>query len=179
LTVKSDLRATDRLLNAGRRESGEAVIDRRAFGDFVYTDVEFRQYRRRRAERLLRTGVGFLLAYVVAWGTVALTRGDWATLLLQGVSIIGAAWVGLGWMANMREALSQMWLQRDEPKGFVRTKLSDLVALVSAFFVIIAVLAGGTGLFIKLMEGSDAGSKELMPYMAVMVIAAFLAALTR
>lgn len=69
------------------------MIDRRALGDFVYTDVEFRQYRRRRAERLLRTGVGFLLAYVLAWGTVALTRGDWTTLLLQGVSIIGAAWV--------------------------------------------------------------------------------------
>jgi class 3 adenylate cyclase len=61
--------------------------------DFVYTDVEFRQYRRRRAERLLRTGTRFLLAYALAWGSVALARGDLATLLLQGFSICGAAWV--------------------------------------------------------------------------------------
>jgi class 3 adenylate cyclase len=64
-----------------------------AAGDFVYTDVEFRQYRRRRAERLLRTGTRFLLAYALAWGSVALARGDLATLLLQGFSICGAAWV--------------------------------------------------------------------------------------
>ena len=37
------------------------------------------------------------------------------------VGVIGlatAAWAGLGWMANLREALSQMWgQQRDEPAG--------------------------------------------------------------
>ena len=52
------------------------------------------------------------------------------------VGIIGlatAAWAGLGWMANLREALSQMWgMPRHEPPGFVRTKLSDLVAMLSA-----------------------------------------------
>ena len=40
------------------------------------------------------------------------------------VGVIGlatAAWAGLGWMANLREALSQMWgFHRDEPRGFVR-----------------------------------------------------------
>src|SRR5246127_4942121 len=50
------------------------------------------------------------------------------------VGVIGlatAAWAGLGWMANLREALSQMWgFHRDEPRGFVRNKLSDLAALV-------------------------------------------------
>lgn len=60
-------------------------------GDFVYSDVEFRQYRRRRAERLLRTGVVLLLAHVTACSAIALTRGDWATLLLQGVPVTGAA----------------------------------------------------------------------------------------
>lgn len=52
------------------------------------------------------------------------------------VGVIGlatAAWAGLSWMANLREALSQMWEQRHEPAGFVATKLSDLLALVSAF----------------------------------------------
>jgi len=61
------------------------------------------------------------------------------------VGIIGlatAAWVGLGWMANLREALSQMWgQQRGEPPGFVKAKLSDLVALLSAFGAIIVTIA--------------------------------------
>ena len=64
-----------------------------ALGDFVYTDVEFRQYRRLRAVRLLHAGVGFLLAYAIAWSVVALMRGDWPTLILQGISGAGAAWV--------------------------------------------------------------------------------------
>ena len=70
------------------------MSENKAAGDFVYTDVEFRLYRRRRAERLLRCGVGFLLAYALAWSAVALLRGDWLTLCVQFVSISGAAWVG-------------------------------------------------------------------------------------
>lgn len=61
------------------------------------------------------------------------------------VGVIGlatAAWAGLGWMANLREALSQMWgLQRGEPPGFVKTKLSDLLALLSAFGAIVITVA--------------------------------------
>ena len=61
------------------------------------------------------------------------------------VGVIGlatAAWAGLGWMANLREALSQMWgHQRGEPKGFVSTKLSDLLALLSAFVAIVLTVA--------------------------------------
>ena len=56
------------------------------------------------------------------------------------VGIIGlatAAWAGLGWMANLREALSQMWGRlRQEPPGFLRTKLSDLIAIVGLFAAI-------------------------------------------
>ncbi len=61
------------------------------------------------------------------------------------VGVIGlatAAWAGLGWMANLREALSQMWgLQRGEPPGFLRTKMSDLLALLSAFAAIVLTVA--------------------------------------
>lgn len=60
------------------------------------------------------------------------------------VGIIGlavAAWAGLGWMANLREALSEMWEQRHEPDGFVRTKLSDLLALVSTGLAILVTVA--------------------------------------
>ncbi|MBJ7337350.1 inner membrane protein YhjD [Mycolicibacterium sp.] len=61
------------------------------------------------------------------------------------IGVIGlatATWAGLGWMANLREALSQMWgLQRGEPKGFVGTKVSDLLALLSAFAAIAVTVA--------------------------------------
>jgi membrane protein len=71
------------------------------------------------------------------------------------VGIIGlatAAWAGLGWMANLREALTQMWGQmRSEPPGFLRTKLSDLLAM-TGLFVAIAVTVALTAL----------GSSDLM-----------------
>ena len=61
------------------------------------------------------------------------------------VGIIGlatAAWAGLGWMANLREALTQMWgLLRHERPGFVRTKLSDLIAIVGLFAAIVVTIA--------------------------------------
>jgi membrane protein len=61
------------------------------------------------------------------------------------VGIIGlaiAAWAGLGWMANLREALSQMWgLFRHDAPGVIRTKLSDLVAIVGLFAAIVVTIA--------------------------------------
>ncbi|BBZ06631.1 inner membrane protein YhjD [Mycolicibacterium doricum] len=71
------------------------------------------------------------------------------------VGLIGlatATWAGLGWMNNLREALSQMWgQQRGELSGFIGTKLSDLLALVSTFLAL-AVTIGLTAL----------GDKQLM-----------------
>ena len=69
------------------------MIETSAAGDFVYTDVAFRHYRRQRAEHLLRIGTGLLLAYAISWSAVALARGDWPTLALQAVVMAGAAWV--------------------------------------------------------------------------------------
>ena len=61
------------------------------------------------------------------------------------VGIIGlatAAWAGLGWMANLREALTQMWGQgRRKSPGFVRTKLSDLAAIVGLFLAVVVTIA--------------------------------------
>jgi membrane protein len=76
------------------------------------------------------------------------------------VGIIGlatAAWAGLGWMANLREALSQMWgLMRHDPPGFVRTKLSDLLAIVGLFAAVIVTVAltalGSSGLLKQVLE---------------------------
>lgn len=63
------------------------------------------------------------------------------------VGLIGLAtalWAGLGWMGNLREALSEMWGQRVEKAGFVRTKLSDLVAMLSAFVALLVTIALST-----------------------------------
>ncbi|OBK74257.1 inner membrane protein YhjD [Mycobacterium sp. 1274761.0] len=61
------------------------------------------------------------------------------------VGVIGlatAAWAGLGWMANLREALSQMWgLMRHDSRGFIRTKISDLIAIVGLFGAIVLTIA--------------------------------------
>ena len=76
------------------------------------------------------------------------------------VGIIGlatAAWAGLGWMANLREALSQMWaLFRHDTAGFVRTKLSDLIAIVGLFAAIVVTVAltvvGNSGMMKRVLE---------------------------
>ncbi|MGK2881625.1 MAG: inner membrane protein YhjD [Mycobacterium sp.] len=58
------------------------------------------------------------------------------------IGLATAAWAGLGFIANLREALSEMWGdQRREPAGFVKSKLSDLVALLSAFGALLVTIA--------------------------------------
>ncbi len=60
------------------------------------------------------------------------------------VGVIGlatAAWAGLGWMANLRVALSEMWGQDGNSQSFLRAKFSDLIAFLSSFVAIFATLA--------------------------------------
>ena len=60
------------------------------------------------------------------------------------VGVIGltvAVWVGLNWMSNLRVALTQMSGRSDGSQGFIRTKFSDLGAMVSSFVAIFATLA--------------------------------------
>ncbi|BBZ49298.1 inner membrane protein YhjD [Mycobacterium heidelbergense] len=61
------------------------------------------------------------------------------------VGVIGlatAAWAGLGWISHLRAAVTSMWWERqlDSP-GFVRNKISDLIAMVGTFAVIVATVA--------------------------------------
>jgi membrane protein len=64
------------------------------------------------------------------------------------IGLLVAGWGGLNFMANLREALSEIrsgkWhekgKQRGQSPGFVRTKLSDLAAMVSSFVAIVATL---------------------------------------
>src|SRR3984893_1386669 len=57
------------------------------------------------------------------------------------IGLAAAAWVGLNWMANLRVALSEMWRQGEGSRGYIRTKFSDLAAIVSSFVAILATLA--------------------------------------
>ena len=57
------------------------------------------------------------------------------------IGLLTATWAGLGWMWHLREALREMWLQPVDPAGFVRTKLSDLVAMLGTFLVIMVTIA--------------------------------------
>jgi membrane protein len=60
------------------------------------------------------------------------------------VGVIGlatAAWAGLSWMSHLRQALTEMWWeQHSDSAGYLRTKLSDLFAIVGTFLVILATL---------------------------------------
>lgn len=106
-------------------------------------------------------------------GKQLVTLMDSAIESRTSVGVIGlatAAWAGLGWMANLREALSQMWgSTRGEPPGFIKGKLSDLLALVSAFAAIVITLAltvVGTGSVMRnllhLLGIPDSGAVNLL-----------------
>ncbi|MCX2934872.1 inner membrane protein YhjD [Mycobacterium sp. CVI_P3] len=103
---------------------------------------------------------GFILASQphlladIAGRIKATVSGDFGTQLVDlmdsaiqsrtSVGVIGlatAAWAGLGWMSNLREALTQMWgEQRGEPESFVHRKLSDLLALLSVFVALVVTI---------------------------------------
>ncbi|QBJ95423.1 inner membrane protein YhjD [Rhodococcus sp. ABRD24] len=46
------------------------------------------------------------------------------------LGLLGAAYAGLGWIANVRDALTAMWETTREPRGMIMTKLRDFVALL-------------------------------------------------
>ncbi|MCV7103883.1 inner membrane protein YhjD, partial [Mycobacterium palustre] len=64
------------------------------------------------------------------------------------VGVIGlatAAWAGLGWISHLRAAVTEMWWeQRVESPGFVRNKLSDLIAMLWTFAVALATIVLST-----------------------------------
>ncbi|WP_028938325.1 inner membrane protein YhjD [Pseudonocardia spinosispora] len=62
------------------------------------------------------------------------------------IGLLVALYSGLGWMTNLREALSEQWGQRDEPPTLLRRLVADLLALIGlgiALVVSAAVSAVG------------------------------------
>ena len=76
------------------------------------------------------------------------------------VGVIGlatAVWAGLGWISHLRQALTEMWWDTHiESQGFVRNKISDLLAMMGTFAVIVATVAltavGHTGPLAALLK---------------------------
>lgn len=61
------------------------------------------------------------------------------------IGLVTAVWAGLGWISHLRQALTEMWWDsRIESPGFVRGKLSDLLAMMGTFAVIVATVALST-----------------------------------
>lgn len=66
------------------------------------------------------------------------------------VGLLGALYSGLGWMGNLREALSEQWDQRGEPPTIVKRYGGDLVAMLGLGLALglsfaITAIAGGAG----------------------------------
>lgn len=63
------------------------------------------------------------------------------------IGLVGAAYSGLGWIGNLREALTAQWQQVHEPASFLRTKLFDALALLGlgvALLLSLGLTAAGT-----------------------------------
>ncbi|MGB8390351.1 YhjD/YihY/BrkB family envelope integrity protein, partial [Mycobacterium sp.] len=57
------------------------------------------------------------------------------------IGLVTAAWGGLSWISHLRQALTEMWWEhRIDSPGFVRNKLSDLVAMLGTFAVTVATI---------------------------------------
>src|ERR1700758_2816970 len=99
-----------------------------------------------RRPQLLKTIDDHILSSVSgALGHQLVQLMDSAIDARASVGVIGlatAAWAGLGWISHLRAAVTEMWSEQqlDSP-GFVRNKLSDLLAMVGTFTVITATIA--------------------------------------
>ncbi|MBF6327374.1 inner membrane protein YhjD [Nocardia transvalensis] len=72
------------------------------------------------------------------------------------IGLLGAAYGGLGWMANLRAALTEQWEQQAPEGNWVGSKISDLLALLglgAAMVVSLGLSAlAGSGLGLDLLK---------------------------
>jgi membrane protein len=57
------------------------------------------------------------------------------------IGLLGALYSGLGWMTNLREALTEQWGQRREPPPLLRRLVVDLLALAGLGLALVLSLA--------------------------------------
>jgi membrane protein len=56
------------------------------------------------------------------------------------IGLVIAVWMGQTWMYRLREALGRIWGRPLDSAGFVRTMVSDLVAVLGTFVVILTTM---------------------------------------
>lgn len=88
--------------------------------------------------------------------------------------LVGALYSGIGWMGNLREALSEQWAQPPETPNVVKKTLFDLLALVGlglAMIVSFAVSAAGNAFGALLLDlvglGDQGWARFLLAVFAV------------
>jgi membrane protein len=117
-------------------------------------------------------GLGGTLNGVIE-GAIASRRG-------VGIAgLLGALYSGLGWMSNLRDALTAQWRstsgeQPPEPEGFLRTKVFDLLALLGlgvALVTSFALTGIGTGFAAAVLDviglGQIPGARLVLTGLAV------------
>ncbi|ANY10102.1 inner membrane protein YhjD [Pseudonocardia sp. HH130630-07] len=57
------------------------------------------------------------------------------------VGLVGALYSGIGWMSNLREALTEQWGQRDDAPPMIKRLAFDLLALVGLGLALVASFA--------------------------------------
>ncbi|OZF41701.1 inner membrane protein YhjD [Rhodococcus sp. 14-2483-1-1] len=78
------------------------------------------------------------------------------------IGLLGALYAGLGWIANLREALTAMWESQHEQGGFLATKAKDFAALLGlgtalVLSLALSALAGG-GVMRSILEWANLDS---------------------
>lgn len=72
------------------------------------------------------------------------------------IGLVVALYAGLGWMANLRNALTVQWAEEPESAGLVKSKLADLGALLGLFLAMVVTFAlsalSSSGLLAKILE---------------------------
>ncbi|MFJ4658290.1 inner membrane protein YhjD [Nocardia sp. NPDC088792] len=53
------------------------------------------------------------------------------------IGLVTGAYAGLGWIANLRAALTEQWAQPPKPRNWFVSKASDLLALIGLFLAIL------------------------------------------
>jgi membrane protein len=88
------------------------------------------------------------------------------------VGLAGALFSGLGWMGNLREALSEQWDQRDAPPTIVKKYAGDLLAMIGlglALGLSFAVTAIATGLSSTILDFLGLGEQAWARFLFFLV----------
>ena len=92
------------------------------------------------------------------------------------IGLLAAAYSGLGWMTNLRDALSAMWGQQVPTRSYVRNVTSDLLSLLGlglALAVSFGLTAAGSGLgtlLLRLVGLDQAGWAVFLLRVATIVL---------